>query len=213
MAGLNSADVVQIRVHGTLLGQQIITSWHYQVTNASTQADTVTACTTLAGSWSAGAVSPFLSFLAICPQNYTSDIIYVQKVDPLPRYRAGFTNMNLPGTDPNVTNSVNQSAFVEKATVFAKRGETGGWHIPGLTEPNLENGLVSVAFLGKMSTFGAKCLNVFSDLADGTLTLKPVMFHRWKGVPFAVVPPNQLFTTVPQRTARVMRRRTIGVGK
>lgn len=212
MAGLNAADVVQIKVLGTLLGQKIITSWHYQVTVASTQADTVTACTTLAASWSAGVVSPFLSFLAVCPQNYMCDQITVQKIDPT-RYRAGFTNMGLPGTDPNDTNSVNQAAFVEKATVFAKRGETGGWHIPGLTEPNLTNGLISNAFMTKLSTFGSRCLNVFTDITDGTLELKPVMYHRWKGVPFPVKPPTQLFITIPQRTARVMRRRTVGVGK
>jgi len=212
MPGIDVGDIIHIRVHGTLLGQQIITGWHYQCVTASTQADTVTACTTLAGSWKAGAVSPFLSFLACCPENYNADVVYAQKISPV-RYRAGFNNVNLPGTDPNPTNSTNQASFVEKSTVLAARGETGGWHIPGLTEPNLENGLVSNAFLTKMSTFGSKCLNTFLDIADGTLELYPVMWHRWKGVPFPVRPPLQLSVTIPQRTARVMRRRTIGVGK
>lgn len=211
MAGLNAADIVQIKVNGTLFGQQIITSFHYQVVIPSTQSDTVTACTILAGSWSAGAVSPFLAFMACCSPQYECDTITAQRIAPI-RYRAGRTVMGLPGTNANDTTTTNQAAVVTKATTLSGRAEVGSWHIPGLAQANIVDGSLSVAFKVLASTFASKTLNTFTDLVDGTLVIKPVLYH-YRKPPLLPVAPLQLFTAFVQPTARVMRRRTVGVGK
>ena len=211
MAGLNAADILDVTIHGTLFGQQIITKFYYEVLNPSTAADTVTACTTFAGGWKAGAVSPFLAFLNCCPPEYNADVVSVQRIAPV-RNRAGINNVNLPGTDGNSTNSTNQASVVTKATILSGRAQIGSWHIPGLAPANMLSGNVTNAFLALMSTFGSKCLNVFYDLTDGTTSARPCMYHRRKP-PLAPVPTLGLYVTIPQRTVRTMRRRTIGIGK
>lgn len=215
MPNLVDGDLVEIRIMGTLLGQQIVSTFHYRTIVDSYKTDTVTVCNDIAFDWTRGAVSPFLSFLACCPQNYNADSVQVQKIWP-DRYIYGSYLINLPGTDANDTNSTNQSATITRGGDRASKKALGFLSIPGLTEPNLAAGKVTNGFLTLMSTVGSKMLNTFQSTTDGTWTGRPVLVNRQKD-PIAnrwtIIGYQNLTRTIPQRNARVMRRRTIGVGK
>lgn len=211
MAGINAGDVLDVTIHGTLFGQQIKTKFYYECLVTSTQNDPVTACTTFAGSWKAGAVSPFLSFLAVCPQEYNADQVTCQLIAPV-RFRAGVNNVNLPGINVETCTTSNQSAVITRAAIWSGRPFVGSIHIPGLAGTNMLDGQLTAAFKVLCGTVASKMLNIFTDLADGTTEARPVLYH-YRKPPLLQLPPSALFTAFTQPTARVMRRRTIGVGK
>lgn len=210
MAGLNEGDVINVRIQGTLFDQQIITTFYYLITTPSVTLDVVTACDSWAGKWKAGTVSPFLAFLNCCSPEYNADWVYVQKISPT-RYVPGGNNVNLPGTNANNTDSPNQAAVITRAGMLSGRAFVGSIHIPGLSAGNFTNGKVTGPYLTLMSTVGSRMLNDFTDTTEGTVG-RPVLYH-YRKVPLAPVPPTALYRTIPQQTIRVMRRRTIGVGK
>lgn len=211
MAGINAGDILDVTIHGTLFGQQIKTKFYYECLVTSTQNDPVTACTTFAGSWKAGAVSPFLSFLAVCPPEYNADVVSCQLIKPV-RYRAGINAVSLPGTNASATTSTNQSAVITRAAIFSGRPYVGSIHIPGLAGANMLDGNLTAAFKILCGTVASKMLNIFTDLTDGTTEARPVLYH-YRKPPAPALPASALFTAFAQPTARVMRRRTIGVGK
>ena len=210
MPGLNINDLITCNIHGTLFGQQMITTFAYRITAASQAANTVDACTSWAGSWKAGAVSPFLSFLAACSPEYSADTVRVQRIYPT-RNIYGQNVVGLIGTNANATDSTNQAASITRGAELSGRRYVGKIQIPGLAAGNMLAGNVTNAFLSLMSTIGSKMLNTFYDLTDGTTAGVPVLLHRIPGT--QIYDNVQLYRTIPQRTARVMRRRTIGVGK
>jgi hypothetical protein len=211
MAGINFGDVLEVIIHGSLFSQQIKTRFHYQCLDASTEADPVNACTTFAGSWKAGAVSPFLSFLAVCPPEYNADLLTVQLISPT-RYRPGQNAVNLPGTNATSTTTTNQAAVITRAGIFAGRPHVGSIHIPGLAGANMLDGNLTAAFRILTGTLASKMLNNFTDLADGTTLVRPVIYH-YRKPPLPALNPTPLYTAFTQLTARTMRRRTVGVGK
>jgi len=210
MAGLNVSDSIQVRVLGTLLGQKTVNTFYYQIVIPSITADPITACQSWADTWGSGAVSPFLSFLECCPQNYTADTIEVQKIYP-ERFRPTRNNIGLPGTRPNDAQTANVSAVITRAGIQAGRAFVGSLHIPGVAEADQNGGLIGNTLFTKMGTLGSKMLNAFTDTFQATVG-NPVLYH-WRRPPLAYVNPSLLYTTIPQRTIRVMRRRTVGVGK
>lgn len=210
MPALVAGDLLKVWIKGTLFDQLIITTFAYKVTIDSTENNVITACSNFAADWKAGAVSPFLAFLACCSPEYNADYVYCQKISPT-RYVPGFNNVNLPGTNANATNSTNQAAVVTRGTQLAGRAQIGSVHIPGLADANMLNGKCTAAFRTLMGTFGSKMLNDFASITDATLVTEPVLLHYNRTT--KVYTGTRLFRTLSQETARVMRRRTIGVGK
>lgn len=215
MAGLNVDDVIEVKILGKVFNQQIVTTFAYRITNASVNANTIDACASFAGQWKAGAVSPFLAFLACCSPEYNADQVTCQKIAPT-RWRPGVNDVNLPGTNANPTTSPNQSAVITRGGAMSGRKNIGNIHIPAVSQANLLDGEVTAGYLALMQTCATRMLNVFYDTVDGGTQAFPVMINRvWNPVTEKYVygGTTDLYFTRPQTTARVMRRRTNGVGK
>jgi hypothetical protein len=212
---LNANDLVTVDVLGTIFNQRIITTFPYVVSQASLTNDTITACKAIADYWQSGAVSPFLSFLACCPQNYTADWIRVQRVYPT-RNRSYSSPVNLPGTDANDATTANSAASIERAAALAGRKYVGRISIPALAPFNQVDGMVLAAFKVKMGTVASKMLNVYAPTTgDGMLQITPCLIHRVKtGTPphWVITGASQLYTAIPQDTVRTQRSRNIGKG-
>lgn len=215
MAGLNSNDLVTVDVLGTIFGQKVITTFPYVVSQPSLATDTITACAAIGNTWGSGAISPFLSFLACCPQNYNADYIRVQRVYPV-RNRAYERFIDLPGIDPNDATTANTAASVERAAALSGRKYVGRISVPALAPFNQVDGKVLAAFFVKMGTLASKMLNVFPTTAeDGLLQITPCIIHRVKtGTPphWVITGASTLYTAIPKDTVRTQRTRNIGVG-
>jgi hypothetical protein len=215
MAGMNVGDLVEINVLSTLFAQKFVTTFPYRVSVASGVLDPITAEGLVAGDWKVGAVSPFLAYKACLPPELTVDYISVQIVQPV-RWRAWFETMAAPGTDTVSTTSTNQAATITRTAKLSGRKYVGSIHIPGVAGGNIVDGILAGAFIAKMSTVASRMLNVFPVPTDGFLELQPVIVHRvWNPVTekYEYDGNSDTYTAVAQDTARVMRRRTIGVGK
>lgn len=211
MPGLVTGDILDVIIVGDLLGQQIISKFNYVIIGDSTATDVITACTTFAGSWKAGAVSPFLSFLACCPPEYTAEQVRVQKIAPV-RYVPGVNNVGLPGTNDQHATTANLASTITRSGQLSGRPYISTLHVPGLSGTNVANGELVAGFKVLLGTCASKILNDFIDLSDGTTYARPCIYHRRKP-PLAPLVQTNLFRAVSGLTARTMRRRTVGIGK
>lgn len=216
MADINPFDIVDIRVMGTLFEQEVITSFPYVcITGSSSTGGTIAACSQLAGDWKAGTVSPFLGFLDCCPPDYEAVQVQAQVVYPT-RYRYGYNNVGLPGTNAaGATQSTNQAAFIERSAEKSGRKYVGGIHVPGVAAANMLGGMLTNAFIAKLQIVADRMTNLFTSTSIGA-QFSPIILHRPNK---KAIPPVTAYSydiskfTYVQHTARVMRRRTIGVGK
>lgn len=206
MAGLNVGDTIRCDVVGSLFGQQIISTFAYRIIIESTDADPIAASTSWANQWQAGAVSPYTAFLNCCPPQYTANQIRVQKIRPV-RFSPGVAAVADVGQDLNNTENTNSSAVITRAASLSGRRFVGSLHLPGLAAGNMDNGSVALGFLIKMGTLASRMLNDFTDLVGATKGV-PVLVHK-TGLPA----DSALTRAITQQTVRVMRRRTVGVGK
>ena len=215
MAGLNVGDIILTTVNMLMNGQKLANTFPYRVTQDSANVDPVAACISWSGDWTIGAVSPFTAIVACLPPEVSITTVTTQKIQPV-RFAAGVSNYNQPGTNEFNSSTSNTGATITRKCQQAGRKFVGFVQLPGLAQENVDNGLVTNAYLALMSTVASRMLNVFSSGSDGLLRGEPGIIHRkwnpttekWEYDGF-----TKIWQTIPQRSARVMRRRTVGVGK
>lgn len=150
----------------------------------------------------------FVDAIAACTvENYQMDYMTLQKIDPT-RLRAVRQDINAPGTLANPGATVNQAAVVTKHGEEAARWSIGSWHQAGLPASAYgPTGTIDPAILGALED-ALEILDTAGAAAEvpGT-NLQSVLFNPAN--PTRVTAVVGMF---PQSTARVMRRRTVGLG-
>lgn len=215
MAGLNTGDIILTTVNMLMNGQKLACTFPYRVTQDSANVDPVAACIDWSGDWTIGAVSPFTALVACLPPEVQVTTVTTQKIQPV-RYAAGVYNYNQPGTNEFNSSTSNTGATITRKCQQAGRRFVGFIQIPGLAQENVDNGLITNGYIALMSTVASRMLNVFSSTSDGLLRGEPGLIHRvWNPVTekWEYDGFTKTWQTIPQRSARVMRRRTVGVGK
>lgn len=101
---------------------------------------------------------------------------------------------------------VNTSAVITKRTINAGRDQVGAVHVPGVPMTFFTNGILQPAGLDAYAAVGAKTIEAINTAIPAAEYL-PVLFHRTSP---AVSP--QVTNISVQGFARIMRRRTVGVG-
>lgn len=204
MANLN--DVVETTIQGTLFGQTIMSVLHFQVTQASTIVNPIEEMETLAGLFADIGVNGFgAAYLACVPSQYTMKRVSCQVVHPV-RERRGTITVDEQGSGgtgftPNVSQAI--TTF----TGFAGRAHIGGLRLPLAGDRVIQ---------GYLTAGATAALGLLSDLLDQVLVepvgagqYTPVIYHR-KPMPGGQV--TKILGAFPQPEARVMRRRTVGLG-
>jgi len=201
--------VIRFAINGRINGQQTVTSFYYRVSAGSTLGTVVEDLDAALDFFTTSATAPYGAFLAAVPVDWTNEFNSAQEVLPVLSVNRKLTLVD-PGTRGAAT-TPNLSAVITKGTDFGGRNMIGSWHLPGVAAGDQVGGIVDNALLGAMSAFGSRSLNALVDPASG-LTLEPVLYHRNAANPLAST-FTKLTRTIPQDTIRVMRRRTVGVGK
>lgn len=147
------------------------------------------------------------AYLPVVPPSVTFETITVQRVYPTRDYYVR-SPVGSPGEADGTTLAGSLGATITKLSQVSGRGRQGSFHVPALPTDAIVNGLVATGFLPVLNTL-AQSLRLV-QMEDGAGTgFQPGMFNPTLGGPNNFVP---LIDTIVQNTARVMRRRTVGVG-
>lgn len=211
--GAPGGTVFEVRLRGLVNAQQTLNVLHYRVQNPSALASGGPEETALFAALTIGATSITTKYLACISPDFTLQSMDVQRIGP-PRWINVRNGIALPGTFAGACDAQNVSGVITKYTETAGRSKIGSVHIPGLSKTSYLLGGLTAGLKAVMTTFAAALLNLQSPALGGG-TYQPVIFHR--GDPHHVPPiPNstdEFLSASVQDTLRVMRRRTIGVGK
>lgn len=206
MAGINAGDVVQFKLYGRIFEQQTINVFNYVCTDASVQSTYLAAIQNATEFFASGTNNPTLAIIAAaCPQ-WTLEYITGQVVAPM-RMRFWKHTVNEPGTFDGVCESPNQAATIEKWSSVGGRKGVGSTHLAGVPTNGMEDGRWGAAYLAALVTVGNRIKSIYDPALGGGVYV-PIITGK-------TFTPANLFIqgTIVQSTVRVMRRRTIGVGR
>lgn len=209
MPGLPVGAIVQFRVNGLLQFQQTISSFWYQVATAGTAPTVITDLDDLLTKFATSVTAPYVKYLLCLPSSWSGVRIDAQQITPV-RSVARDTDISGAVGARGATESSNLSAVIDKGTDLAGRSQMGSLHLPGVATADQTGGLLENALLTAMSTLGSVMLTNLSGDTYDTL-LRPIIPHVKK--PMTTTTGDIMTRTIPQRQIRVMRRRTVGVGK
>lgn len=210
--------VLQCNFRGDLFGQMCITTFNYMVDAlpgggapsnvlALTQFDTAIEV--------AGNLVP--DYMDCMPVNYNLLAVDLQWISPLRYRKVSFTNAAGPGNG-SVTTTPNLAAVITLVGERATRRSIANKHLPGLGGGDITDGFIDVAVRPMYLPILAQAQ---ADVVAAGTTYKPIIYGRFIA-PFmkcGVLQPGQAELKTPivngflNATARVMRRRTVGVGK
>lgn len=197
------ADSILVSIRGRIYGQQTITTYPYIVQAATGQPDMLTAF----GLWAAqmqGAGGLVTTYLATTGQNFTVTELWIQDIRPQ-RYAAFRYLVNETGELNTSSQTTNVAGVITRRGALANRSAIGSVHIP---IPSDSAWIVAGRLTPGMQTqLDLHAASMTAIIEVGGLTLQPGLLNNASGL---VSTPVTL--AFPQETARVMRRRTVGLG-
>lgn len=201
---------------GRMFNQTLNNTLGYQITQITGSPTTQTVSDALAADIGVGAGLQ-AKFLACCPPSYTLVSVNIQVVAPL-RLVGNRYVVSAPGTFTADATTANLAAVMTRRGDVANRKNISSFHIPYANEdPDMSNGGVSDNMFTQMLALAP--LLKQNRAGGGSTILSTVIINRPKRIPPAPTPPLTIADTTPitivtgQTTVRVMRRRTVGVGK
>lgn len=216
MAGLLVNDVIQITLKYTLFDQICMNTFHYKVTTANPTAPSVAQdLIDIAGEVDTNANSIYNKARVALPVNVANDFISVQRIHNARSVRYDKVPSNVVNARGNAS-TANLSAVITRGTDIGERGQVGSIHLPGVADADVAAGELVAGLLTATSALGSAMLSAIVVPAGG-VQLSPVLYHpdikNSEGIIIRGWFINDLTRTIPQKTARVMRRRTLGVGQ
>lgn len=204
-------DVFQVIAGGLWQQQQIRLTLTYvisQLTAAPTEAQVANSMIQQVGAQPGGANIIETAYKNLLPTNYTLDFWACQKIYPT-RWRLQILSRAVPGLNAGACNAPNQAAVVTLTTDQAGRSQQSNLHVGPIPQDNLTqvNGLVTFAYSGLLGNFATQRLAGLASVPVG-YAAEPCIYHRGRVPAFTVLTGYEVGATL-----RVMRRRTVGVGK
>lgn len=207
MAQPTSANMLaQITFDGQLCGQLILNSFCYQLTTRDPTKDVVdeTAALYTRVTQANGVQKRFLN---VVPPSYEMNNIIIQMVAPT-RLRSTKIGVGVFGLSAFDANTANTAMVVTREGDFASRKAQSSLHIP---YSNLDNtntdGTISAGLLSGLNLLAAQM--ILTLVGAGTSEWTPVIRNK----PFTAINATTITGAFGQKTIRIMRRRTVGVGK
>jgi hypothetical protein len=201
---INSGDIVQFTVWQRLFGQTVLNRMHYQV-NGPTQLNGPAELQIFLGNAAAGSNWP-----SIVRQRQSHDLkvekFSAQKISTT-RWAAEWAVANTEGGNAGASLPSNVNIVFQKHVPQAsRRGLQGRMHVAGIPSDNfLGDNLTNAAYLVWNST----CITFLTQIAGGTgVFYTPVIWSNAGGVRHVA----ELDKVSVSTEARIMRRRTVGLG-
>lgn len=200
-------QIYLVTLKGTLNQQTIMNTFHYRIFNMPAGGQTVAQVYVHLEDYFEAAGGIIEKYLACLPTNYSLDVMWVQCVGPTERYVKTTALQGLDGTGVGEARTSNLAGVITRTTEKSGRSQVSALHLPiGGDDTWLAGGSLQPAVRLAMA---ALCTELVKDTGDPpNLVLDPVIYHG--PPPFAAA--DFIVKAVPQDTARVMRRRTVGLG-
>lgn len=206
MAGLNSFDLVQTTFIGKLFEQEVLNVFYYRIGTPSTSSNYMVAIKNWAQYAGSGTTSMAPVLLACQAPEYTLMGIRAQRVWPT-RDRYYYQVLDLPGTHADACTSPNQSAVIERYSAGGNRKSVGSTHIPGVPSTAMDEGRWTAGYRTLLQAVADRML------IDHITTLETTEGHLEITGKTSMGVTNPVVGSIVKDTVRVMRRRTIGVGR
>lgn len=215
--GMPVGGIVRIAINGNIFAQKMITNFWYRVRTASANPNILNELNDLVSFFKVNAAGPYTSYKNCIPQDWVGETIDGQYFAPgLSVARKNDISADNGGR--GATTSTNLASVVTKSTELGGRSQIGSFHLPGVATDDQVAGELILGLKTALGTFGSKALNVLTEPFGGGV-YEPVIVH----IPVDPLNPDKklprlstatLMTgTSVQETIRVMRRRTVGVGR
>jgi len=199
-------SILQAIIEGRHENQQVMSVFTYKLATDTTIADGAAALEAFWLKWNpAGA---FLDKYTDCLSEQVTNIrTRIQWIHPV-RYafRTFQDDTFIAGKVVGAAMPVNTSITLTKRTQLAGRQQVGTLHMPGVPASGIVNGALQGVQLGRYELFQGNLLSPITTIVPAA-TFTPVLFH--KSSPSVAQPLNSIETA---RFARIMRRRTVGLG-
>jgi hypothetical protein len=201
---ISTQDKVLVTVASTLCGQRVLNTFRYRVSAATPGTGQDVALTALvaqlrlSGGWITRLKNAY-------PENLTVDAIWAQVYAPI-RYRKYVTIINDNGNYAAEAATANQAAVITRFSEVARRDGISNMHVPVAGTPDvMQGGFLTNTFKTLLGLAGlAMTLNIITPAP--AVTFIPVVNDT--GLPFA----GDVAGYEIGDTARIMRRRTVGLG-
>jgi hypothetical protein len=202
-------QLANVNFSGTLDGQLIISTFKYKITAIPGSPPTFDVGANAFYTKLNSGGNLVQLFTSCCPPQYTLNKVNIQLVFPYPKYQTlQYANGDV-GTFTQDAHTANLAAVITRRGILASRTNIGSLHIPYANEdPGMSGGLVSGAMTTAMNTLSAFMITHITDSLN--IVWEPTLA---KAVPISTSDLHQITQATPQATVRVMRRRTVGVGK
>lgn len=203
---LGANTVLAVTMRGKHELQDVMTVLHYRLKSPSSLPDGVAAINAF---WTvfSQAGKPFETWRSCLSEMVANIHTQIQSIDPI---RFAYVNKIKVGADSGSVAGdaypVNTAAAITKRTLNAGRDQVGTIHMPGVPIGGVVNGALTVGQKALYDLFGVQVLGTITTVAPDAEWV-PVLFHRSSP---GISPIIEETTTQP--FARVMRRRTVGVG-
>jgi len=210
-------SVCQVTFRGTLFGQTVMNTFHYRLDaaggvlgTAGAFLDDFNGALDVAGGF-------YTKYVDCLPPQLSAISADLQWIDR-DRFVKRTFSVAAAGTFVHTPTTANLSACIELRANIADRRSIGTKHIPGLGGNAVAAGLLTGGLTAQLEAFVAECC---LDVAAAGRTMRPIVFGRARlgytdrhGVVHPPIPTSyrEIVSGTVQTTARVLRRRTVGLG-
>lgn len=201
---IEEGSILQVSMVGTNAGQMFVSLFNYWFTDGPTIDDGHNAALESLGELAA-AGKLLEKYTNIIGPNITNIEFYAQWIDPTRYARVRDFNGPYAGTHPFDSLSPNYAVAITKRGQGAGRHDVGTLHMPGVPSSAIENGMLTAGALIDYNALRDQVIAGFT--IAGARTFNPILFNRAEPSASAYIS-----TGFVQPTARVSRRRTVGVG-
>jgi hypothetical protein len=202
----NVGDVIQVLYQGLWHGQRTLSTFKYGV---STLIGTPSVGAFASGMFgilnAAGSTIPL--FLGCCPPQYFLNQVLIQTIAPT-RVVSSVFAVSSNGTFGMDSSTANLAGVITRRGQLANKKNRGSLHVPlANLDTAISNGTIGAAYQTALGLLSDDMLLNVNPTGLGTCI--PVLLKS-KGLTSDAIP---LVSGIVQLTVRVMRRRTVGVGK
>lgn len=205
---LDDGDLVQTNLNMSMNGQRLMNTFHWRF--EKTASGPLDGPTVLAALNDLLASDSTWYLQNIRPAVHTSllfDNLTSQKIRPS-RWRSVKKTLALAGTSTGVPAPQNAAVSMSRWGLLAYRGAQGRIQVPGAVMADITDGKLNAS---GVSDFGTPSVTLaFAETVTGAGRFVPVLAKLVESTGYSF---NEITGTDLQTTIRVMRRRTVGVGK
>lgn len=206
MAGIAVNDVIRVTYFCRLFSQRVLTVFHLRCATAPTGSDILTQLTNLANSCGGTGVFPLQGWLPLVGAELNFDEVRCQKVYPA-RTLYAKAAIGATGSHSDPCKTANVAVSVEKRTIHPGRKGIGRIQMAGIPASTYTDGSLDSSYLTAILSHWTD-LDLSKTPATGGGSYKWCLFGG-----SLVTSDDDIIQVQPQTTLRVMRRRTVGVGK